>query len=137
MHTTEQAKKLWCPQVRTFDEGSQGALPFNRPFIEGIEKHDCNCISLHCAMWRWSAEPILQTWTSLRDERLSNSETAKEATSNPPITDDIPKPHGEGWEPVGIPSPDEEGDPLWVQRWKRDIESARTGYCGLAGSPNV
>lgn len=137
MHTIEQAKKLWCPQVRTFDEGTFGALPFNRPDIDRLEKIDCHCISIHCAMWRWLPDPIMKTWTSLRDERLCNSDTLAEATSNPPLSSEIAMPKGEGWIPDGVPEPDDEGNALWIQRWKRDLDSAHVGYCGLAGKPNV
>lgn len=52
MHTTEQAKRLWCPMVRS-GAGSDPALNA----IQGADRtgFDFNCIADKCAMWRWKA----------------------------------------------------------------------------------
>lgn len=52
MHTTEQAKKLWCPMVRatsgTDEPGNAGNSPaFRTPTY-------ARCIASQCAMWRWN-----------------------------------------------------------------------------------
>lgn len=59
MHTTEQAKQLWCPMGRV------GVLPkaggpagVNDPDVE----FKTNCIADRCAMWRWLSE-VSPDWT--------------------------------------------------------------------------
>lgn len=52
MHTTEQAKLLWCPMVRVgVVPEAGGPLTCNDPsgYFKGT------CIADKCAMWRWKA----------------------------------------------------------------------------------
>lgn len=58
MHTTTQARDLWCPMVRIIFKSDTG---FNRmePTANGAPStpKGCNCIADRCAMWRWGTKP--------------------------------------------------------------------------------
>lgn len=51
MHTEEQAKKLWCPEVRKIMEANGGR---NGIAATSINTEDALCIASECMHWRWA-----------------------------------------------------------------------------------
>lgn len=144
MYTEEEAKKKHCPiysisqliGLHLAGLYQMSGIDVKENHIEGLRQSD-HCIASECSMWRWSNSAILEDTTSKSDDRLRRTHTVDDALSNPPITSEMPVPKGEGWEPVGVPEPDEDGEPLFLQSWKRDADPERIGYCGLAGNPHA
>ena len=130
MYTENQAREKWCPEAREWSfETTAG--------IEQMIVHNesAKCKGSGCMMWRWHRGVILTDQTSKFDERLRKSATVEEATSNPPLSSEMDSPKGAGWESIGVPFPQEEGEGYWLQNWTRQADPERPGYCGLAGNP--
>jgi hypothetical protein len=58
MHTEEQAKELWCPEVRFSDPQPKLESANRWPIKDSsygtmINPKACHCIASKCAMWRW------------------------------------------------------------------------------------
>ncbi len=135
MYTEEQAKKMWCPMVRSADENGRSFNKVwdNDPRYSGYQ--DTRCMPSECPMWRWSRDVFLKAITSKRDDRICITGTEIEALSIPTFVSEMPTPKGEGWEPVGVPEPADDGEPYFLLNWKRNVAPERKGYCGLAGKP--
>jgi hypothetical protein len=126
MHTTEQARALWCPQARVARHEF-----VNNPtqdYIIGGTNSDalgstrvpasCCCIATECSMWRWV------NWQEPAQRYAENRNATHPGEAGPTKG-------GPDW--VFAPASDEE-----YARWIEPAEKAdarRRGYCGLAGRP--
>lgn len=54
MHTTEEAKELWCPMVRIGFQQKGVSATVNDP--SSIPDAQGKCIANKCMMWRWHDE---------------------------------------------------------------------------------
>lgn len=63
MHTENEARKLWCPMARIQNGTHNPAAAYNRliDFAEYTSALPAMslCIASDCAMWRWTAKPVI------------------------------------------------------------------------------
>jgi len=62
--TESEAKKKWCPHVRTFDGRVSNPVTVNRDYDGEVMPH-CKCIASDCMMWCVEADADGQelAWT--------------------------------------------------------------------------
>lgn len=139
MHTTTQARELWCPMVRTARH-EEVRMPLMGDYTKVTETivagcntdalggnrvpASCRCIADQCAMWRWG-DPV---------QRRIVAAHPPEATHESDLLPNVPAP-GPGFEFVAH------------RRFTRDLahwhetqasaDTRRLGYCGLAGAPSA
>ena len=103
------------------------------------------CVAAECPVWRWAEEKTLETYTGLKEISDSINNDYNNAMPsdkqimkrNPPLWDNFEKPKGQGWTRDGDASIRERlsKERPWHQRWVREEDPDRRGFCGLGGKP--
>lgn len=146
MHTTEEAKGLWCPMVRLVVQSSIMApiTGFNSANDARTPKTS-TCVSERCAMWRWDGAVKMpekrEADTIWPDEDDPQTEPQRQVTLKGKL---VPVPDWAVWVPISGEGNNLSGG-CWVEPQERvDAQYAEQhanrmammrGYCGLAGSP--
>jgi hypothetical protein len=133
MHTTEQARTLWCPMVRSvrWEADSFHADPSaptspvggcNSGGKAARSPQGARCIADQCAMWRWSSKDATQARVIAKEKLVLDESSAGE------------RPAGcDGWKFQPCDH-FKRTYAQWVQP-QSQADANRTGYCGLAGNP--
>ena len=77
--TEEEARSKWCPQARTYDEGSVAPVTLNRDF-DGDIFNSCNCIASDCMMWVEEKSVFKDGETSCAEDEVNRRFSAGEFT---------------------------------------------------------
>lgn len=117
MITADDAGGLWCPMVRSEQDGN--SIGRSR---DGQDSRWNDCIGHRCMMWRWGElKPM---------HRFHVCEASLTATDEQPRDPEVPG----SWQ--WVPASPEAGEPAgWIEP-KAEVEARRRGYCGLAGKPD-
>ena len=139
----EEAKKLWCPMVRTGIYAGDGGVAINHHVNEEEYVDETRCKASKCMMWRWrdvnpTVPARIDCWPKTDDESVL-------------ITKDGPIRPTDGayavsdtfeWIPMTGDDDDFEGG-YWqepsaeYEARKKKVVIGRRGYCGIAGRLEV
>lgn len=123
-HTIKEAQALWCPMVRATN-GTDS--PANCGNSEPYRKAEfARCIADQCAMWRPGKSKYQRKEITVRSTDVKH----------PPMSTGL---HGRIYDGLhwNIAGYTDHGASIILWRDDDELPPVKTGYCGLAGRPEV